>query len=84
MWQDELVSVRTCVGHVPHRVLEGPDDGVQYQFELGRGDGQEGWETLGCGGLEEVEEMSSVFWEFFKVLMAEKEKKKQCRCLTVV
>lgn len=49
-------------------MLEGPDDGVQDQFELGRGDGQEGWEALGGGGLKEVEEMGSVFWEFFKVL----------------
>lgn len=58
----------TCVGHVPHGVFEGPDDGVQDQFELGRSDGQEGCEALGVGGLEEVEEMCSVFREFLKVL----------------
>lgn len=68
IWHDELLPLQTCVSHVPHRVLEGPDDGVQDQFELGRGDGQEGWEALGGGGLKEVEEMGSVFWEFFKVL----------------
>lgn len=49
-------------------MLEGPDDGVQDQLELGRGDGQEGGEALGGGRLEEVEEMSSVFREFFKIL----------------
>lgn len=49
-------------------MLEGPDDGVQDQFELGRGDGQEGCKALGGGSLEEVEEVSSVFWKFFKVL----------------
>lgn len=59
---------QTRVGHVPHGVLEGPDDGVQDQLELGGGDGQEGGEALGGGRLEEVEEMSSVFWEFFKIL----------------
>lgn len=64
-------SSLTCVSHVPHRVLKGPDDGVQDQFELGRGNGQEGCKTLGGGSLEEVEEMSSVFWEFFKVLTKE-------------
>lgn len=50
-------------------MLEGPDDGVQDQLELGGGDGQEGGEALGGGRLEEVEEMSSVFREFFKILM---------------
>lgn len=49
-------------------MLEGPDDGVQDQFELGRGDGQEGREALGGGGLEEVEEMGPVFREFLEVL----------------
>lgn len=50
-------------------MLEGPDDGVQDQLELGGGDGQEGREALGGGRLKEVEEMSSVFGEFFKILM---------------
>lgn len=62
-------------------MLEGPDDGVQDQFELGRGDGQEGREALGGGGLEEVEEMGSVFWEFFKVLTVQKENNKVSECL---
>lgn len=65
------IKVPTCVGHVPHGVLEGPDDGVQDEFELGRGDGQEGREALGRGGLEEVEEMSPVLRELLKVLEGE-------------
>lgn len=67
------MPLQTCVGHIPHGVLEGPDDGVQDQFELGRGDGQEGREALGGGGLKEVEEMGPVFWEFFEVLMRREE-----------
>lgn len=64
---------QTCVGHIPHGVLEGPDDGVQDEFELGRGDGQEGREALGGGSLKEVEEMGPVFWEFFEVLRRREE-----------
>ena len=67
------MPVQTCVGDIPHRVLEGPDDGVQDEFELGRGDWQEGWKALGRGGLKEVEEMGSVFGEFLKVLKAQEE-----------
>lgn len=71
--QKALLCVRTCVGHVPHGVLEGPDDGVQDELELSRGDGQEGREALRGGGLQEVEEVGSVFWEFFKVLTGDNE-----------
>ena len=58
----------TCVRYIPHGVLEGPDDGVQDQLELGRGDGQEGRETLGVDCLEQVEEVGPVFWVLLKVL----------------
>lgn len=71
------MPLQTCVGHVPHRVLEGPDDGVQDQFELGRRDGQEGREALRGGCLKEVEEMGSVFRKFFKVLMRWEENNEQ-------
>lgn len=82
----QLMSVQTCVGHVPHGVLEGPDDGVQDQFELGGGDRQEGGEALTSGSLEEVEEMGPMFWEFLKVLTERrKESCKNCgHCVQTV
>lgn len=66
---------QTCVGDVPHGVLESPDDGVQHQLELGRGDGQEGGEALGGGRLEQVEEVSPVLGELLEVLSGEEERK---------
>lgn len=62
------VSGLTSVGHVPHGVFEGPDDGVQHQFKLGRGDGEECREAVRVDGLEQVEEMGPVLWIFLKVL----------------
>lgn len=61
-------SSLTSVGHVPHGVLEGPDDGVQHQFELGRGDGEECREAVRVDSLEQVEEVGPVLWKFLKVL----------------
>ena len=58
----------TGVGHVPHGVLEGPDDGVQDQLELGRRDGQECREAVGIDGLKQVEEMGPVLRELFEIL----------------
>ena len=49
-------------------MLEGPDDGVQDQLELGRRDGEEGRETLGVDCLEQVEEVGAVLWVLLKVL----------------
>ena len=63
-----LRDMLTCVGHVPHGVFEGPDDGVQHQLELGRGNGEEGRETLGVDRLEEVEEVGPVLGVLLKVL----------------
>lgn len=56
-------------------MLESPDDGVQHQLELGRGDGQEGGEALGGGRLEQVEEVSPVLGELLKVLAGRKRRK---------
>lgn len=58
----------TSVSNVPHGVLEGPDDGVQHQFKLGRGDSQECRETVRVYSLEQVEEVGPVLWIFLKVL----------------
>lgn len=69
------MQIQTCVSHIPHCMLESPDDRVQNQFELGWSDGQKSWEALRGGSLKEVEEMGSVLWEFFKVLRAQEENK---------
>lgn len=42
----------TSISHIPHGVFEGPDDGIQNQFELGRGDGEEGREAVRVYSLE--------------------------------
>ena len=44
--QQLVEDVQAGVGHVPHRVLEGPDDGVQHQLELSRRNGEEGREAV--------------------------------------
>lgn len=49
-------------------MFEGPDDGVQHQFELGGGDGEERREAVRVDGLQQVEEVSSVLGILFKVL----------------
>ena len=49
-------------------MLEGPDDGVQHQLELGRRDGQECREAVGVDGLEKVEEMGPVLRELLEIL----------------
>lgn len=49
-------------------MFEGPDDGVQHQFELGRRDGQEGGETVRVDRLEQVEEVGPVLGVLLKVL----------------
>lgn len=46
------VSCLTSISHIPHGVFEGPDDGVQHQFELGRGDGEECREAVRVYSLE--------------------------------
>lgn len=63
---------QTCVGYIPHGVLESPDDGVQHQLKLGRRDGQEGGEALRGGRLQQVEEMSPVLGKLLKVLAGRK------------
>lgn len=75
-----MFSPLTCVGHIPHGVFEGPDDGVQNQFELCWWDGQECWETLRVDGLQQVEEMRPVLGELLKVLTEAKQRalKKAC------
>lgn len=59
---------RTCISHVPHGVLKGPDDGVQHQLKLRWWNGQESRETLRVHRLQQVEEVCPVFWELLKVL----------------
>jgi hypothetical protein len=49
-------------------VFEGPDNGVQNQFKLGRGNGEKGREALRVHRLEEVEEMGPMLWVLLKVL----------------
>ncbi len=75
-----MCSPLTCVGHIPHGVFEGPDDGVQNQFELCWWDGQECWETLGVDSLQQVEEMRPVLGELLEVLTDAKQRalKKAC------
>lgn len=58
----------TCISYVPHGVLEGPDDGVQHQFELRRWDGEESREAVRVHRLEQVEEVCPVLRELLKVL----------------
>ena len=55
-WLLTLVSwlCDTCVRHVPHGVLEGPDDGVENQLELLGRDREEGGEAVGVHGLKQV------------------------------
>lgn len=63
-------------------MLEGPDDRVQDEFELGWSDGQKGWEALGGGSLKQVEEVGSVFWEFFKVLPTQRQENQLRRAVS--
>lgn len=69
-----FVPPLTCVCHIPHGVFEGPDDGVQNQFELCWWDGQECWETLRVDSLQQVEEMRPVLRELLKVLTEAKQR----------
>lgn len=62
-------SSLTSVSHVPHGVFEGPDDGVQHQFKLGRRDGEECRKAVRVDSLEQVEEVGPVLWKFLKVLV---------------
>lgn len=62
-------SSLTSVSHVPHGVFEGPDDGVQHQFKLGWGDGEECREAVRVYSLEQVEEVGPVLWILLKVLV---------------
>lgn len=62
----------TSVCNIPHGVFESPDNGVQNQFELGRGNGKEGREALRVHRLEEVEEMGPMLWVLLKVLERKK------------
>ena len=44
---EKLVEdVEPGVGHVPHGVFESPDDGVEDELELLRGDAEEGGEAV--------------------------------------
>ena len=47
-----FISSLTSVSHIPHGVFEGPDDGIQHQFELGRGDGEESGEAVRVYSLQ--------------------------------
>lgn len=62
----------TSVCNVPHGVFKGPDNGVQNQFKLGWGNGEEGREALRVHRLEEVEEMGPMLWVLLKVLERKK------------
>lgn len=66
--QQRVEDLQTGVGHIPHRVFEGPNDGVQHQFELSGRDGEECWETVGVYSLEQVEKVGPVLRILFKVL----------------
>ena len=57
----ELVEdVETGVCHVPHGVLEGPDDGVEDELELLRRNGQEGREAVQIHSLRMDEKVKFV------------------------
>ena len=47
-----FISSLTSVRHIPHGVFEGPDDRIQHQFELGRGDGEERGEAVRVYSLQ--------------------------------
>lgn len=47
-----FISSLTSVSHIPHGVFEGPDDRIQHQFELGRGDGEECGEAVRVYSLQ--------------------------------
>lgn len=68
------VGFLTSVSHISHGVLKGPDDGVQHQFELCWGNGEEGWEAVGIHCLQQVEEVCAVLWILLKILDQNKTK----------
>lgn len=35
--------MHTCVSHIPHRMLESPNNGIQNELELCRWDVQQSW-----------------------------------------
>ena len=55
--------------HVPHGVLERPDDRVQDQLELLRWDAEEGGEAVGVDRLEKCEEVCPVLGVLLEVLV---------------
>lgn len=75
--QQCVENLQAGVSHVPHGVFEGPDDGVQHQFELSRRDGQERRETVGVYSLEQVEKVGPVLWILFKVLVEKQNTQKK-------
>ena len=62
-------NLQAGVGDVAHRVLERPDDAVEHELELGRGYAEEGGEAEVVDGLQEEEEVRSVFGVLFEVFV---------------
>ena len=82
---DPVRATRTCVCHVAHGVLEGPDDGVEHELELRRVDGQEGVEAVRVDGLQQQEEVGAVLRVLLEVLRKRREMpliKRPDRCTT--
>lgn len=50
--QQRVENLQAGVGHIPHGVFKGPDNGVQHQFELSGRDGEECRKAVGVYSLE--------------------------------
>ena len=57
------------VRNVSHGVLEGPDDGIEYQLELGGGNCKKRREGVVIHRLQQEEEIGSVVRKLFKVFV---------------
>ena len=67
--QELVQDVQSRVGHVAHRVLEGPDDRVEHQFELFLRQAEEGREAVIVDGLQHQIKVGAVLGKLFKVLV---------------
>lgn len=57
------------VGHIAHRVLERPHNGVEHEFELKRGQLDDGFEAERVHRLKQLIETGAMLWIVFEVLI---------------
>ena len=62
-------DIQSRIGDVAHRVLEGPDDGIEDELKLHGRDREEGVEAVEVDGLQQDEEVGPVLGELFEVLV---------------